>query len=505
MVRGNARALGGIALTLGFGWTGVATAADGLACASLKDLSLSDVRIDVAESILPDPEWEFPPSSFNRGAGAATKPFCRVTGFIEQEIGFEVWLPPDWNGRLQNVGNGGYAGAFNYPAANEAMAAGYASATTDVGHRDDPEAGFDTSWAEDRPDRVENFGHRAHHLLAVVSKEIVAAHYGRPEEFAYYTGCSSGGWQGLMEIQKYPTDYDAIAIGAPAQNFVRKETISMWMARQVSEDGSLTQELAAKISAAATNYCDLKDGVEDGIVSMPLQCDFDPASLACNASGDEASCLSPAQIETARLAYGFRTSEGGLALYPGSTFGTSIRAIRGGGTGQPGALLRYLTSDYEWSAETFDADRDIPELEARYDDILGATNPDLRAFAEQGGKMILWHGWTDPGIPAMNTVGYMQTVADEMGSDAVDEFVRVYMAPGVNHCGGGVGPNQWDMLTPLVRWREEGVAPESIVASSLNAEGEITRTRPLCPLPQVARYDGQGDPDDAASFSCVEP
>jgi Tannase and feruloyl esterase len=487
------------------GWTGVAAAADQVACADLKALKLADVRVDVAEEVVPDPEWAFPPSSFNRGDRGATSPFCRVAGFIEDEIGFEVWLPHDWNGRLQNVGNGGYAGAFNYPAANEAMAAGYAAATTDVGHRDAPGAGFDTSWAEDRPDRVENFGHRAHHLLAVVSKEIVAAHYGRPQDYAYYTGCSSGGWQGLMEIQKYPADYDAIAIGAPAQNFVRKETISMWLARQVPEEGSLTQDLAGLVSEAARSYCDVRDGVEDGIVSMPLQCDFDPAQLVCKSGSDGASCLSPAQVRTARLAYGFRTSEGGLVLYPGSTFGGSIRAIQGGGTGQPGALLRYLKSDYEWSAETFDADRDIPALEARYDDMLGATNPDLRAFAERGGKMILWHGWTDPAIPALNTVGYMQTVEKEMGADAVDSFARVYMAPGVNHCGGGVGPNQWDMVTPLVRWREDGVAPTSVIAASVNEEGETTRTRPLCPFPQVARYDGRGDSDSASSFACVEP
>jgi feruloyl esterase len=308
-----------------------------------------------------------------------------------------------------------------------------------------------------------------------------------------------------MEIQKYPADYDAIAIGAPAQNFVRKETISMWMAQRVPAEGSLTQELAEHVSESARSYCDIKDGVEDGIVSMPLQCDFDPAVLACSSGSSGASCLSPAQVETARLAYGFRTSAGGLSLYPGVTYGTSIRATQGGGTGQPGPLLRYLQSDYAWSPETFDADRDIPELEARYDDMLGATNPDLRAFADRGGKMILWHGWTDPGIPALNTVAYMQTVEDEMGADAVDEFVRVYMAPGVNHCGGGVGPNQWDMLAPLVRWREEGEAPGSIVASAVDEQGEITRTRPLCPFPQVAQYDGQGDPDSAASFSCVVP
>jgi Tannase and feruloyl esterase len=505
MRRASTRVLGAMAAAAAIAWTGVAAAADEADCVGLKNLSLADVRIDVADNIVPNPEWAFPPSSFNRGSASATKPFCRVAGFIEQEIGFEVWLPVDWNGRLQNVGNGGYAGAFNYPAANEAMAAGYASATTDVGHRDEPGAGLGASWAENRPDRVENFGHRAHHLLAVVSKAIVESYYGRPEEYAYYTGCSSGGWQGLMEIQKYPTDYDAIAIGAPAQNFVRKETISMWLARQVPEEGSLTQELAEKISDAARSYCDLKDGVEDGIVSMPLQCDFDPARLACDANSGGDSCLLPAQVHAARLAYGLRTSAGGLALYPGVTYGASIRAIQGGGTGQPGPLLRYLESDYEWSAETFDADRDIPALEARYDDMLGATNPDLRAFADNGGKMILWHGWTDPGIPALNTVGYMQTVEDEMGADSVDSFVRVYMAPGVNHCGGGVGPNQWDMLTPLVRWREDGVAPGSIIASSVDADGEVTRTRPLCPFPQVARYDGQGDPDDAASFSCVEP
>jgi feruloyl esterase len=475
------------------------------ACADLKSLSLDGARIDVAEAIAPDPVWPFPASAFNVMAGpnaGVRTPFCRVAGVAEPEIGFEVWLPEDWNGKIQNVGNGGYSGAFNYPAASQALALGYAAGTTDVGHKDN--GMFDAAWAVGHPERVESFTHRAHHMLAVVSKAIVAARYGRPQDYAYFTGCSSGGRQGLTEAQLYPEDYDGIVAGAPASNWVRLETSMLWFAENSPTGAPLDPPLLALVANAAVAHCDPQDGVTDGIISRPEACDFDPAQLACE---DEAAaqCLTPEQVETARLMHGRRKTAGGLSVYPGRSYGTTFRGEVGPPAPFPQTLIAVMESEHEWSAETFDFDRDVPALEAEFGRELNAYDPNMKAFAERGGKLILWHGWTDPLLTPYNTIDYFEAVKAEMGEAAVQDFARLYLAPGVNHCAGGAGPDRYDALTLVEAWVERGEAPDRLIASKLGPDGQPTMTRPLCPYPQSAVYDGQGDPNDAASFTCAEP
>jgi len=474
-------------------------------CAALARLSLPDVRITTAEVIPGGARWAFPPSPFNIFAGlnaATDRRFCRVAGVIEQEIGFEVWLPPEWNGRFLGVGNGGYTGAINYPSMSLGLTRGFATASTDTGHRT-PTGFFDASWVAGHPERLENFGHRAHHLLADRAKRIVRAFYGRPADFAYYDGCSSGGWQGLTEAQRYPADYDGIVAGAPANNFVRLQTRAFWLdsLARANPAGTLGAAEIRLLSAAAVAQCDPADGVRDGIMSDPQGCGFDPGSLLCR-PGQSGPCLSQAQIERARLVYGPRNSPRGLALYPGNAYGVPpVATLPGVNLAEPMLMLALPAAERRWTAATFDSDRDIPPLERRFGAMLGAWNPDLRAFAARGGKLLVYHGWTDGLLSPWNSIAYWEAVNARMGAARVPGFFRLFMAPGVDHCRGGAGPDRFDALSAVMAWRERGQAPDRLIAGTASGN----RTRPLCPHPQVARYSGTGSTDEAASFRCVAP
>ncbi len=472
-------------------------------CAALLRLRLPDVRITNAEAIPGGTRWAFPPSPFNifMGPNAATdRRFCRVAGVIEREIGFELWLPPEWNGRFLGVGNGGYTGAINYPSLSRGLGLGFATASTDTGHLT-PTGFFDASWVPGRPERVENFGHRAHHLLADRAKRIVRAFYGRPADFAYYDGCSSGGWQGLTEAQRYPADYDGIVAGAPANNFIRLQTRAFWLDALARADpsGSLGPGEVALLSAAALAQCDPADGVRDGIMSDPRGCGFDPGSLQCR-PGQSGGCLTSPQVQRARLVYGPRRTARGLALYPGNAWGVPpIATLPGVQLDEPLLALMIPPAQRRWTAATFDPDRDIPPLGARYGASLGAWNTDLRPFAARGGKLIVYHGWVDGLLSPYNSIAYLDAVNARMGAADVSRFYRLFMVPGMDHCRGGPGTDQFDALSAVMAWRERGQAPDRILASGHG------RTRPLCPHPQVARYSGTGSSDDAANFRCAAP
>jgi feruloyl esterase len=493
-----------------FAFAGLATPALAQApnCAGLLTLRLPDTRITTAEEIPGGTRWAFPPSPFNLfvGLNANTdRRFCRVVGVIEREIRFEVWLPPEWNDRFLGVGNGGYTGAINYPSLGLGLARGFATASTDTGHQT-PTGFFDASWVAGHPDRVENFGHRAHHLLAGRAKQIVRAFYGRPANFAYYDGCSSGGWQGMTEAQRYPADYDGIVAGAPANNFVRLQTRAFWLdsLARANPAGNLGRGEIALISSAAMAQCDPADGVRDGIMSDPQGCGFDPGSLLCR-PGQTGSCLTQAQVERARLVYGPRRTARGLALYPGNAWGVPpIATLPGVSLDEPMLMQAMPAAERRWTALTFDSDRDIPSLEARYGASLGAWNPDLRPFAARGGKLIVYHGWADGLLSPWNSIAYWEAANGRMGARNVSGFYRLFMAPGMDHCRGGPGPDRFDALEAVMAWRERGQAPERLIASGGSAPGG-PRTRPLCPHPQVARYSGTGSVNDAASFRCVAP
>lgn len=474
-------------------------------CARLATLALPGGRITAVERIAPG--WAFPPSLFNILAGphpVAPVAFCRVSATLESEIRIEVWLPDAWNHRFQGVGNGGLTGAINYPALADGVGAGYAAASTDTGHQT-PGDFFDATWVDGHPDRVVNFAHRAHHLMAEAAKTIVAAYYGAAPLHSYFTGCSSGGWEGLTEAQRYPGDYDGIVAGAPANNFVPLQSKGILDQQMSLKDpaGDIPPAKFPLIAKAAVEACDADDGLKDGLIDDPRRCAFDPAALACKGA-DGPDCLTAAQVARVRWIYGPHKSRGGMTLYPGLAWGAQPGAP--GGIFPPGdsMIVRALAHHPSWTVASFDPDRDIAPMEAELGPTLDSTDPDLSAFAARGGKLVLYHGWADPLLSPYNTLAYYASVKERMG-DKTDGFARLFMVPGMMHCRGGDGPDRFDALGAVVSWVEEGRAPERILAAHLGADLKPDRTRPLCAYPNVARYKGTGSIDDAANFECRRP
>jgi feruloyl esterase len=507
---------GALAFTVGMSLSGQASAAQ-QSCADLKNASFKDTKIESAEEVRPNPAWEFPPSVFNglartdpTGTVNAKQPFCRVTAVIEEEIRFELWLPDDWNGKYQQVGNGGYTGAINYPTMGGALAKGYATSSSDLGHVS--KNAFEADWMVGHKQRIIDFGYRAHHLVSEISKQIVDAYYGKEPSYSYFVGCSSGGWQALTEIQKYPDDFDGVVAGAPAHNFVRlnlRGTVTAQMSLEHPE-GNLSAAQTKLVAETALKQCDPEDGVTDGLMSQPMQCDFEPKQLQCKTGEQSESCLKPAQVERVEALYGPLKSKGGLDLYPGPTIAAALGRSAPANADAP-ALAAPLANALEEFGYTkrltvgsFDADRDIPSMEELMNPVMSSVDPDLSAFKAKGGKVVAWHGWGDPAISPYNTLHYYESVEDKIGGN-MDDFYRIFFVPGMGHCGAGAtGPDKFDAVAALENWVEKGMAPSRIESTQLE-DGEVTRTRPLCKYPDVPKYSGTGSTDDARSFECVKP
>ena len=484
-----------------------------LACASLIELKLPETTITSAEFI-DQADWTSPKVVF--GQATVGVPFCRVIGVIDPAINFEVWLPPvtgdhAWNGKFNGVGNGGLAGELHYPAMADALARGYATASTDTGH-----TGFlgDGSWALEHPELVVDFGYRAIHMMTRAAKAVVDAYYGQAPDYAYFTGCSGGGQQALSEAQRYPADYDGIVAGAPA-NFPTHmwpgELYPAWVTHR--DDASLIPEdKLPLLNEAVLAACDADDGVEDGVIDDPRTCDFDPTTLVCKGA-DAATCLTKAQVDSVKKIYAGLRDPSGQQFWPPYEVGSEL--------GWPGHIFEPFSiptsyfqfmvfQDPEWDWKTFDfTDPEnfavMTDAHYRLGPILNATEADLSAFEELGGKLIMYHGWSDQNIAPRNSINYYQTVVETVGDESkTQNFLRLFMAPGMQHCNGGPGPDTFDSLAALEQWVEEGNAPEQIIASHLT-DGEVDRTRPLCPYPQVAQYTGEGSTDDAANFVCANP
>lgn len=476
-------------------------------CAAIAKRAFPDTRITTAEAIPGGSVWKFPRSLFNVMAGpdaGTTAAFCRVAGIIGKEIRFEVWLPANWNGRLLNVGNGGLTGALNYPAMAAAVADGFATGSTDTGHVTEKDF-FEADWIDGHPDRVDNFTYLAHHRLAETSKRVLKAYYGKPEHHAYYSGCSSGGWQGLTEAQKFPKDYDGIVAGAPASNLIRLQTRKFWLDRLDRENpaGTLGKEQVELITTTARAECDRADGSVDGLAMEPLSCPFKPASLVCK-NGNTSGCLTPPQAARAAQIYGPARSPGGLELYPGNAWFVPPLVVLPGPMQEPALLRIFPQPERTWTPETFDSDRDLPGLRKRFDDKMSAQKTDLTPFAKRGGKLLMYHGWHDPLLSPYNTLAYRAGMSEAMAPKHFAGFQRLYMMPGVDHCAGGIGPDRADFIGAMVAWVEQGKAPEALLATGRRPDG-TTHARPLCPFPQVARHDGQGSADDASHWRCANP
>ncbi|HEX4137434.1 MAG TPA: tannase/feruloyl esterase family alpha/beta hydrolase [Bryobacteraceae bacterium] len=506
------------ALAVGFALTALLAPAQAATCESLTSLSLPDTTITLAQPVA---AGAFTAPATGRGRGRGGDPnavfkelpaFCRVAGTIkptsDSDIRFEVWMPASasWNGKFEGNGNGGWTGSIAPATLAAGVKRGYAAAMTDTGHE-----GGSASFGAGHPERVTDFGYRSEHEMTVKSKAVIAAYYGNAPKLSYWNGCSSGGRQALKEAQKYPEDFNAIVAGSPAINLTGRAIQSVWIAQANLKDEA-SRIPAAKfpaIHAAALEACDAADGVKDGIIEDPTRCHFDPKTIECK--GDDApSCLTTAQVETARRIYSDvsnpRTKR---EIFPGHEPGSELgwNTMAGPQPFSVGTdLFKYIIfNNPSWDYKTFNFDSDFAASQ-KTDEAMDALDPDIKAFLARGGKIIQYHGWADPQISPRSSVEYYNSVLEKLGDAAkVNDSYRLFMVPGMAHCGGGEGTSTFDMLTTLEQWVEAKKAPDQILASRTTRDGKVNRTRPLCPYPQVAKYKGSGSIDDAANFSCKLP
>lgn len=504
-----------------------------VACARVAEQQLPNTTIAAAQAITGG-SFTAPGSN---NAMTNLPPFCRVAGVIkptsESNIQFEVWLPlQKWNGRFAGVGNGGWAGGISYGALVEQIRRGYASASTNTGHEAAPGVNA-ARFAFEHPEQLIDFAYRAHHETTSKAKALVGAFYGKPPEHSYWIGCSSGGYEGLMEAQRFPTDYDGIVAGAPANNWTRLMAGDFDATLAVLKDpaSNLPPPALGVLYRAALAACDSADGVTDGVLDDPRRCKFDPAAVQCPAhsttSGQAAStssgqanqvpgaCLTSAQVDAARRVYGgVKDPRTGAQLYPGLAVGSEpFWPNRDPENPFPIPIAHYkwlVFADPNWDWRTFQLTdpagyQAFLKAESTFAPVLNAINPNLREFRQRGGKLLQYHGWSDQLIAAQNSIDYYESVRSFFGAgDDVQSFYRLFMAPGMGHCSGGPGPNSFDMQAALEDWVERGIAPQQVVAThSIN--GVVDRLRPLCPYPMVAVYKGKGDTNDAANFECRDP
>jgi feruloyl esterase len=498
--------------------TAAATAAaqETTACERLASLALPDAAVTMAQSVA---AGAFTPPAGGRGpagggragtgAFAALPSFCRVAATLtptsDSDIKIEVWLPASgWNGKFQAVGNGGWAGTISYSAMADALKRGYATSSTDTGH-----VGATGSFALGHPEKFVDFAYRSEHEMTVKAKAIVERYYGSPAQRAYWVGCSTGGRQGLMEAQRYPDDFDGIVAGASAnpRTYLNSWQLSIGQAMLKDPASFIPPAKYPMIHQAVVAACDALDGVKDGLITDPTRCRFDPKSLECR--GDEhASCLTAAQVVAVRTVMSpVRHARTGEEIFPGLEPGTEL--AWGGLVGGPEPVATALDQfkyvvfkDPKWDWRTFELERDLAAANEADAGTINAVNPDLTRFAGRGGKLLIYHGWSDGSVAPRASVNYYSSVVKKMGGPVkTAEWVRLFMAPGMGHCGGGEGPNTFDAVTALEHWVEQGKAPDRLIASRV-AGGSVQRTRPLCPYPQVATYLGTGSIDEAASFVC---
>lgn len=499
-------------------------------CEKLSTLNIDHTVITIAEVRQPG---SFDSPYGGRPIGNLPS-FCRIAGTIkpssDSDIRFEVWLPASgWNGKFQGIGNGGYAGTISYAGLADAVRNNYATASTDTGHQET--RGNHAEWALNHPEKITDFGYRAIHETAVAAKAIITAFYGDAPKRSYFNSCSNGGRQALMEAQRFPGDYDGIIAGAPANYWTHllSSAVSGTKATLAEAASYIPPAKLPAIEAAVLAQCDAKDGVKDGVIENPIACRFDTSVLKCQGTESD-TCLTVAELAALNAVYGGLRGSNGQPISPG---------LSPGGEAEQGGWASWITgrapresemysygtqffqnmvySDPSWDFHHFDSDRDVKAADDRQARNLNATDPDLTAFQKRGGKLILYHGWADAAIPATNAINYYQTVQKKMGQSRAEEFVRLYMVPGMEHCGGGAGPNsfgqagvakadpQHDIDAALEAWVEKGQAPSAIIASKPDGKGGASRTRPLCVYPKTAKYKGTGSTDDAANFTCAAP
>lgn len=495
-----------------------------------------DLRVQLPTHTAPETIERIPAGGWPSASGKAVgdmPAFCRVKGVISpvegSRIGFELWLPETgWNGRLLMIGNGGYSSAIAYPLLAAHVRRGYAALATDTGH-----TGDDPDFVVGHPEALIDWGHRAVHETAVAGKAMVASYYGASAQHAYFQGCSTGGHQALMEAQRYPDDFDGIIAGAPGSNRTHLNAAFLWQYVQNHPRGGdgrpiLTPDTLTLVSRAAFEACRNQNGkaagglAGDAYLNDPLACRFDPAVLACKDAGpdaNQAACLTATQVAALRRMYqgatNPRTGERIDFGWPiGSEAGWSWYWADPAKPTQPARVnfwRDWAFGDPTWSWWSFDFDRDMTAADDKLAQAINAMDPDLERFRRRGGKLIQYHGLADPVSPVLDSVSYRQRVVDDQrrrhgGREATSDFYRLFLAPGVGHCMGGPGPQPVELQAAIEAWVEQGRAPDRLLAiKPAQPDGEAGFSRPLCPYPEVARFDGAGPPEEAASFRCVAP
>jgi feruloyl esterase len=488
-------------------------------CENLTSLNLPGTTISFARGVEPGPFQ--PPDAPGRGPAAPVNlpAHCRVAAVLKPSpdsgIEMEVWLPTAWNGKFQAVGNGGFAGSITYipgggGAVTSSMATalqqGYATASTDTGHK-----GGGGSFAYEHPERFTDFSWRAVHEMTVEAKALIKAFYGKVPSLSYWNSCSNGGRQGLMEAQRFPADFDGILAGSAVMNWTGRATQAIWVAHaeHETEAAFIPPAKYPALHKAAVEKCDELDGVRDGIIENPVRCQFDPGVMLCK-DADNPACLTAPQVETARKIYTPASNpKSGKEFYPGLEPGSELGWATYGSPRPFGIAddhFKYVVfQDPNRDYMKFDFDGDLALAERIGKGTVDALDPNLKDFFAHGGKLLQYQGWNDPQVLPLNSVRYYTSVVEAMGgASRISDSYRLFMVPGMAHCGGGEGPNRFDGFGALTNWVENGKAPDQMLASRVTG-GKTDRTRPLCPYPRTPVYKGTGSTDDAANFACMMP
>lgn len=509
-------------------------------CDNLATLPMPNTVISLAQSV-PAGALNIPPKPFFTPGIPPWMPpgslplselpaFCRVAADIrptkDSDIKIEVWMPVSgWNGKFLGIGNGGFSGAIWYALMEEALSRGYATAGSDTGHEGDP---GDASFGLGHPEKAIDFGYRAVHEMTLRAKSLIRAFYGKMPEHSYWNGCSTGGRQGLMEAQRFPFDYDGIIAGAPVNFHTHVIASGVWIAQAVSKTAAsyISKENYATIHKAVLDACDGIDGLKDGLLQDPTRCHFDPKALECKqVNGPD--CLTAEQVEAAKEIYaGPRNPRTGEQIFPGLEPGSELGwSAFFAERHEPfvASHFKYLVFENpNWDFRTLNFDSDVALADKLGSAILNATDPNLKEFLSNHGKLILYHGWNDPGVAPQNTINYYESVSAALGNTReAEKSVRLFMIPGQYHCAEGLW--LFDVIGALEQWVEHGNVPDRMIASHFSDPGhsqveshvmdvqishwsqvfgKVDRTRPLCPYPQIAKYKGHGSTEEAANFVC---
>src|SRR5580658_5899942 len=454
------------------------------------------------------------PAANNRPA------FCRVTAVTTHppagdKVKIFIGLPlSGWNGRFEGVGGGGFSGG-NATGVVGPVGQGYAAGSTDTGHD-----GGSASFALDTTGHLDwllirDNAYLGIHEMTVTGKALVDAFYGKPVAHAYWNGCSTGGRQGLSEAERYPADYDCILAGAPAINWTRLHVEQMWgtVVMLASKNPVAACKFQAA-TAAAVESCDAADGVKDGVLENPRACAFDPKVLIGKSAGP-CGDFTQADVDVIRKIWEGPRKQDGAFIWYGLQRGGDFSGLSSTGGDPLMPRPNSITLDYwryflnqnaKWDYSGLTPalyEQYLNQSNEEFGAVLNTDNPDLSAFRDRGGKLVLWHGWSDQLIYPEGTIDYYQRVQTKMGGvDATSKFARLFLAPGVGHCGGGTGPAPDGQFDAVIKWVEEGKAPDTLNAVKRD-QGKVTRSRILCQFPQVAKYKGTGSTDDAANFTCA--